>query len=413
MKSIPRNTKILLALLVFFMGVQLGWAKKRVVLRIYDGDHMSYVKAHPDKYRAALDQLKNDAKKSLKFRPVSVMDKDVIAVSGDKHDYISMGPYWWPDPTKPDGLPYIRKDGVRNPNATADRQNIGKTINNMLTLGVAYYFFGDEAYAKKAAEIARTWFINPATRMNPNMNYAQMIPGRNGGKGRGNGMIDIYSFVELTDVLQILQSSTSFTKNDMKGMKQWFTEFLNWMATSPVADEERRAANNHGLAFDVQTADYALFVGDETTAKDILDHFASKRLFKQIEPDGRQPLELARTNGFSYTVFNIIHMIDMCYLAKTLGIDFYHMQSADGRSIPKALKYMVQFLGTQRSDFPYQQIKDWTADQNNACWQLIRASRLDSKSDWAAIAEKHITSKPTDRRYLLYGASHYCPVKVD
>ena len=163
-----------------------------------------------------------------------------------------MGPYWWPDPSKPDGLPYIRKDGIRNPDATSDRTNIGKTIGNILTLGTAYYFSGNEKYAAKAAELARVWFLNPETRMNPNMNYGQMIPGRNGGKGRGFGMIDAYSFVELLDVIEMMSTSATFTKADHKGIKNWFTEYLEWIRTSSVANEERTAENNHGLAFDVQ-----------------------------------------------------------------------------------------------------------------------------------------------------------------
>lgn len=35
----------------------------------------------------------------------TVVNKAVLPPSGDKHDYMSMAPYWWPDETKPDGLP--------------------------------------------------------------------------------------------------------------------------------------------------------------------------------------------------------------------------------------------------------------------------------------------------------------------
>lgn len=370
--------------------------------RIYDGEHMAYVKSNPDKFRPALDKLKNEAAQALKFKPVSVMDKDMTAVSGDKHDYISMGPYWWPDPTKPDGLPYIRKDGVRNPNATADRQNVGKTINRMLTLGVAYYYFGDEAYAKKAAEIARVWFLNPETRMNPNMNYAQMIPGHRNGLGRGAGMIDTYSFVELIDVLDFLKESQSFTADDYKGMQQWFADYLQWIQTSKVAAEEKRATNNHGLAFDVQTTVFALFTGNDDLAKTIINNFAETRLFPQIEPDGKQPQELARTTGYGYTVFNIIHMIDMCSVAKTVGIDIYKQKSKDGRCIAKAMEYAASFFGTPQEDFPYKQIKPWDKDMNIFCWQLLRASKLDKKSKWKQTALKFIKPSDSDRWILLY-----------
>lgn len=330
------------------------------------------------------------------------MDKEMVPASGDKHDYMSMGPYWWPDPTKPDGLPYIRKDGVRNPNATSDRTNIGKTISNILALGTAYYFSGNEKYAAKAAEFARVWFLNPETRMNPNINYGQMIPGRNGGKGRGFGMIDAYSFIEVLDVVEMMSTSSSFTEADRKGLEQWFTDYLEWIRTSPIANEERTAENNHGLAFDVQQTVYALFTGDSALARKTISEFAEKRLFPQIEPDGKQPRELARTTGFGYTNFNLIHMMDMCAICKTLGIDIYNSTSKDGRNMAKALEYMASFVGKPQSEFPYQQIKGWDREQQSSCWILRRASFYDKKSGWEKISKKYMKTPSSDRRYLLY-----------
>src|SRR5687767_1188678 len=63
----------------------------------------------------ALEQLMRDASTAMKDGPWSVTQKGVTPPSGDKHDYMSQAPYWWPDPAKPDGLPYIRRDGERNP----------------------------------------------------------------------------------------------------------------------------------------------------------------------------------------------------------------------------------------------------------------------------------------------------------
>ena len=185
-----KSAKLWMVILFLFTGAGRVTAQIPST-RIYDGEKLAKVKARMEskEYASATTKLMNEADKALKNKPVSVMDKTMVAGSGDKHDYVSMGPYWWPDPTKPDGLPYIRKDGVRNPNATSDCTNIGKTINDISTLGIAYYFSGNEKYAAKAAELIRVWFLNPETRMNPNMNYAQMIPGHNENKGRGFGMI--------------------------------------------------------------------------------------------------------------------------------------------------------------------------------------------------------------------------------
>ena len=68
------------------------------------------------------------------------MDKTITPPSGDKHDYMSQAPYWWPDPAKADGRPYIRRDGQRNPeiNRLTDHDNLGRLTSAVATLGLAY-----------------------------------------------------------------------------------------------------------------------------------------------------------------------------------------------------------------------------------------------------------------------------------
>src|SRR5215207_6049721 len=48
----------------------------------------------------AYKQLLTDAYKALQFGPVSVMEKKHLPPSGNKHDYMSLAPYHWPDPSK-------------------------------------------------------------------------------------------------------------------------------------------------------------------------------------------------------------------------------------------------------------------------------------------------------------------------
>src|ERR1044072_5271844 len=62
-----------------------------------------------------LVKLERDARKALVSGPFSITSKATTPPSGDKHDYMSQAPYFWPDPQRPNGLPYIRRDGDRNP----------------------------------------------------------------------------------------------------------------------------------------------------------------------------------------------------------------------------------------------------------------------------------------------------------
>ncbi len=373
--------------------------------RVYNMDKLAKVKAKSSsaEYSKAVKSLLSSADKALKDTSPSVMDKTMVADSGDKHDYMSMGPYWWPDPSKPDGLPYIRKDGQRNPELDKlDRNKLGNMSKAVTTLGLAYYFSNDERYARKAVDFLKVWFLNPATKMNPHLTYGQTIPGRNNGMGRGEGVIDIYSFVEMLDAIELMKPSKALTPEVQSGLKDWFTLLVSWMQTSPVASEERNAKNNHGLAYDVQLTAYALYTGNEQLARQIVQEFPERRLFKQIEPDGKQPLELARTTAFGYTVFNLWHMLDMSALASSMNMDVYHACSSDGRSFTAALKFLIPYIGIPQSQWPYQQIKEWNEKQDEACWILRRAAYYDPQAGYETVAARHRNTPASSRLYLLY-----------
>jgi len=331
----------------------------------------------------------------------TIVDKDKQAPSGDIHDYISCGPYWWPDPTNPTG-PYIRKDGQTNRAVTTpDKKNLSTMTNSVIYLSLAYYLTSDEKYARKAVENLRSWFLNPQTRMNPNLNYGQTIYGHFGGKGRGAGLIETYKFVDMLDGVELLKKSKAFTNSDQQELTNWFSQYLEWMMTSKVGNQEYNAKNNHGTAYDVQLARVALFVGKEDIAHKQVDNFASRRLFMQIEPDGKQPLELARTIALHYSVANISHFLDMCSIAKTLNIDLFNSTSADGRSISKALEYVYQFEGKPLSQFPYKQIKNWDEEQNKLCLQLYRADKLSNTKAYKMHSNQKIESK-NDYNYIVF-----------
>lgn len=391
--------------LLFILACTFTLNAQTTNTRIYHAEKLSKVKAKVDSptYSPALKALIKDADKALKMTPPSVMEKEMVAASGDKHDYISMGPYWWPDPSKPDGLPYIRKDGQRNPELDKlDRNKMGNMAKAVTTLGIAYYFTGNQEYAQKAVDFLKVWFLNDKTKMNPHLTYGQTIPGRNNGMGRGEGMIDTYAFVEMLDALTLMDKSNAMTPKVKKGMKEWFTQLVEWMQTSPVAAEERNAKNNHGLAYDVQLAAYALYIGNKELAVKTIQEFPENRLFKQIEPDGKQPLELARTTALGYTIFNIGHMLDMCSIASTLDIDLYHVSSKDGRSITAALHFLIPYIGKPQSEWPYQQIKEWDKKQDESCWILRRASFFDPKAGYEDIGAQFRRTPVSSRLHLLY-----------
>lgn len=293
---------------------------------------------------AALESLVKQADKDLAMKPVSVMSKELLPPSGDKHDYYSFGIYWWPDPSKPDGLPYLRKDGERNPDTRKgnDGDAFAKTNRAVSTLGLAYFFTGKEVYAKKAAELTRVWYLNAETRMNPNMNHAQAVPGRN--DGRSVGLIEASSMPAFMDGIALIRSSGAWTEPDDAALTKWLADFYEWLRTSENGTGQEKATNNHGTYYDALAGHLELYLGKETAARERLEKALSRRLDKQVRADGKQPHELKRTISYSYTVFNLEAFFQLAVLGESVGVDWWSYRGPKGQSLKAALDLLVPYL---------------------------------------------------------------------
>jgi hypothetical protein len=302
---------------------------------------------------SAYKQLIKEADKGLQFGPVSVMEKKNNPPSGDKHDYMSLAPYHWPDPSKADGLPYIRKDGETNPEVKEykDKEYLPKLCEVVHTLALAYYFSEEGHYAEHASRLIRTWFLDTATRMNPNLNFGQGMKGHN--TGRGAGMIDTRHLVKVVDAVGLLKQSKYWKKADQEGMKKWFGDFIVWMQTSPVGLDEKDSPNNHGAWYDAQRLAMSLFIGDRDLSREIVLS-AQQRLDSQMNNDGFFPKELERTISLHYSVFVMDAFFHIAQMAEEAGMDFWNYTSPTGKSLKKAFEALRPFL---------LQEKDWTGKQ--------------------------------------------------
>lgn len=375
---------------------------------IWDIRHLNAVRQSLDEpaYAASLAALKAKADHALEAEPLSVIIKTKIPASGDKHDYMSLARYFWPDPEKPDGLPYINRDGYSNPELKElDRERLGETAERVTVLSLAYFFTRDEKYARKAVSLLRTWFLDEDTKMNPNLEYAQMIPGHNGGKGRCYGILDTYSFVQMLDAVALLEGSEAFGDEDSSALKSWFSELLDWILSSPQGREEAAAANNHGTAYDAQVIAFAIYAGREEIARKVIEEFPSRRIFTQIAPDGSQPHELSRTLAYHYSHYNLTHFIDVFLMAEKLSIDIASALSEDGRNFYKALDFLVPYIAEDGQDrWPYEQIHGFEEVSRKLCKDLYRtAVYLDpSRTDYLELFHSHAEVAPDDIFNLLY-----------
>lgn len=304
----------------------------------------------------ALETLISDADKALQNGPYSVVFKSKTPPSGSKHDYMSVGPYWWADPTKADGLPYIRKDGQVNPErfTIKDAEYHKDLCRDVYLLGVAWYYTGRPQYAAKAVKLLQAWFLAPETRMNPNLNYGQAIPGRT--DGRGIGLIDTRNLAKLIDGVQLLKNSPALSTADYQGIQAWYRQFLEWMRSSPIGLDEADEHNNHGTWYDVQTVSIALFTGQPALAKEILQQQTMPRIESQLKEDGSQPHELARTLSWNYSSMNLKGFFELALLAENVNIDLWHYVSPGKKNLKNAFAWMLPFAGGEKK-WQHQQIK--------------------------------------------------------
>lgn len=305
----------------------------------------------------AYESLLKDTKKDLSEKAESVIDKEQVAPSGDKHDYVSLAPYFWPDPATPDGLPYIRKDGHWNPdadsNTNSDARRIERMILRVKKFALAYYFTGEDRYAKKGAELIRTFFLDSTSAMNPHLKYAQGVKG--GKTGRGVGIIETRTFPDLIDSITLLSASPAWRKEDDKQMRDWAGRYFRWLTKSSHGKKEAHAGNNHGTYFDVQYVALAQYLGKKELATTVLEAAKKHRIALQIDPSGKQPHELKRTNTLHYSLFNLRGLFELAALGKNAGIDLFNYETEDGRSLRKAFDFMAPYADSTQK-WPYARI---------------------------------------------------------
>jgi hypothetical protein len=336
--------------------------------------------------------LHREAEKALKNKSHSVTYNEFVPPSGNKHDYASFGAYWWPDPTQEDGLPFIRRDGETNEaqKALGDKNHFNVFTKDIESLSLAYYLFDDERYAEHAIHLLDDWFLNPETRMNPHLEYAQAVLGRNHGKN--SGIIDTRDFIFVLESLELLKNSPAYTNDFESGLKQWFAEFLRWLQTSKHGQKESRSANNHGSWHHAQAMRIAIFLDDQVAARELLRNVRENLIPSQIMPDGTQPEELARTNAFHYSIFNLHALGTVARMGEAFERDLWHDHDQDGRGMQAAAEYLLPFVNGG-TDWPHRQISKYRISPH--VHQLFRMMSVRyNEPRWLAVDEQHLGDPP-------------------
>jgi hypothetical protein len=347
-------------LLAFFSAVCAAADVPNTVM--WDGAFLEHSRKNSNStgLRPALDQLVAFAdhwrNESDHNRTFSVTTKPAAGPSGDMHDFFSLGTYWWPNPNTTTGLPYIRKDGLVNPETFLyDSVPISQMIFAVSNLSLAYYFTGKTSYCTAAVDFIDAWFLDEATKMNPKsgLEYAQLLRGID--QGRGIGIIDAKDLAFVPDSALLLDGCSAWPSTKQHAFQEWLRDYVTWLSSSKHAADEFAKTNNHGTWFDVQALSLSLHVGNASWSK-FIAHDALSRIAVQIEPNGTMPQELSRTRSMHYTWWNMIAFFELAQLTMKQGIDLFHYSTATNRSLKHALDFVAPFtLPDPPMPWPYEE----------------------------------------------------------
>jgi len=322
------------------------------------------------------ERILHAANEYLPESPITITSYSSPRSAGGPHDYFSEADYWWPDPKNPSG-PYIRRDGMSNPdNFTAHRHALIRLSLQVPALAAAWKITGDKKYAAHATLHLRAWFLDPKTSMNPNLEYAQAIHGVT--RGRGTGIIDTLHLVEVARAIPFIETSGALFRDEAAGVRRWFADYLNWMTTSKNGIEEREAKNNHGTCWVLQVAEFASYTGNQELMTFCRDRFKRVLVPNQIGADGRLPLELARTKPYGYCLFDLEALTTASQVLSTRDENLFAYQLRDGRSLARAVEFMVPFIENKNSwPFPHdvEYWDDWPVRQPTLLFSGIALSK--------------------------------------
>jgi hypothetical protein len=286
----------------------------------------------------------------LRQLPRTIVAAPAPRSAGGLHDYFSEADYFWPNPKDPNG-PYINRDGESNPaNFNTHRLLLIRLSIQMPALAAAWLITKRTDFAHHAAAHLRAWFIDPTTRMNPNLQYAQAVHGVT--TGRSWGIIDTLHLVEVAQAAIVVHRGGALSESEWQGVRHWFAEYLDWMQTSDPGRKERDAKNNHGSCWLLQAAAFARLSGKDDALPAFRDRFKTTLIPAQVGSDGGFPLELARTKPYGYSLFNLDALGMLAHMLSTGADNLWEFRLSDGRNLAECFHFMAPFIADKQT-WPY------------------------------------------------------------
>lgn len=303
-------------------------------------------------YKLEINRVLMDAERFLTIKQRSITDAICKNSPGTPNDYYSNGDYWWPNENTETGLPFVRKDGQSYPGAFSEHRYIlTETSCSIGALTLAYLLTQDSKYLNKVIENMKVFFVDPKTRTNPSLLYAQAIPGVC--TGRGIGIIDTLHLIDTAVSVKLLSDRVKGGEEEqvLRSVSEWFEQYLSWMLHHPYGITELNELNNHSVCFCVQAAAFATISGSMSVFKLCKEKYI-EYLNRQMAPDGSFPKELARTKPYGYSLFIVDNLTTLAVLIHHQLGGVFEMEGKEKQTLEKALDFIYPYI-QDKGRWPY------------------------------------------------------------
>ncbi|KAF4602991.1 hypothetical protein EYR38_003395 [Pleurotus pulmonarius] len=347
--------------------------------------------------------------------PWTVTNKTATPPTGDKRTYMSWAPYWWPDCSQAGNTTalsdeqvwttcrYISRDGIFNPDARLVVNDVGafQDLSDAVLYNAIAWALSNATsneYSKNVVNFVNTWFLDDTTGMLPNLDYAQQIRGPGDPKGSHTGVLDLKGMSKIVSGILILRKGNcpDWTPELDARMDDWSKRYITWLETADLAIEEALSTNNHGSFYYNQLAALYLLVNNNPAARNVTDTFFRGIYMNQIEANGEQPLEAARTRPYHYRAYNLAAMITNARIGIYAAPDApspFQLKTSQGATIQSALDFAITFKASASKEDAY-------ASELNPNVAAVAAEYGDPDGKYAAYLKVNEPDYPAEAWFL-------------
>lgn len=285
-------------------------------------------------------------------------------------------------------------------------------------LAAAFTLTGEARYSDAATAHLRVWFVDPATRMVPAMDFAQTVPAASRPpspdadgpaaqplvSGRYQGILEALPLTEIAIALPFL---SNLSDAERAAIHAWFAAYYHWL-TEPRDSGPRLAAlardskSHHGASWMLQASACAYLAAptgdvgrnEDSALADLRHRFKSSTLRAQISPDGYFPHEITSPVPYRDSLFNLDMLAAICQLLSTRLESIWDYQLEEGPGMRGAIAWHFPYIA-DRGKWPYRADIDHFDELPSRRASLLLAARAYQRPEYAALWKTLKPDPPT------------------